>query len=563
MNQRQKLIQTQFLNNEEAILKRLQQVYGQSQKDINSKIANLQFSIGKLQAEYDWLDDNDPEKAKVKSMIQSKIYQKQYQEALKGQVDTILDDLQTKAYTNISDYLKECYDDGFVGTMFDLQGQGIPLCMPLDQEAVVRAVQLDSKISNGLYSRMGEDVSMLKKHITAQVSRGISSGMSFEQVAQQIQFKMTGTYDSPGGALARAMTIARTEGHRIQVQAGMDACYRAKEKGADVVKQWDSTMDSATRESHVAVDGEIRELDKPFSNGLMFPGDPSGGAAEVVNCRCALLQRAKWALDKDELEVLKERASFFGLDKAETFEDYKKKYLKVAESIKTDTEAQQRIRARREAWKQRQAEKKAKTPDFGSMDRKQLEQYASENLKTIFEDTKGANTEFIRETVKVMDEFEKKMGGTIEGLHIKFGGVNQGAYAHFDFKQNTLHLKKTGSIETFVKRQQEENERALRKIGKVRHSTTTYSGTVWHELGHAVDYDMGQGLSRKLSTDAELFKSSVKISQYAGSSPAIGAPKRSEAWAENFAAYMDGGTTAKEVPTEIVQMIEDYFKKKH
>ena len=324
------------MNNEEAILKRLQQVYGQSQKDINSKIANLQFSIGKLQAEYDWLDDNDPEKAKVKSMIQSKIYQKQYQEALKGQVDTILDDLQTKAYTNISDYLKECYDDGFVGTMFDLQGQGIPLCMPLDQEAVVRAVQLDSKISKGLYSRMGEDVAMLKKHITAQVSRGIALGMSFEKVAQQIKFKMTGTYDSPGGALARAMTIARTEGHRIQVQAGMDACYKAKEKGADVVKQWDSTLDAKTRESHVAVDGEIRELDKPFSNGLMFPGDPSGGAAEVVNCRCALLQRARWALSDEEFTKLNgETGELMHFKNVNDYNEFKKEFFKQSKVVET------------------------------------------------------------------------------------------------------------------------------------------------------------------------------------------------------------------------------------
>lgn len=81
--------------------------------------------------------------------------------------------------------------------MFDLQGQGIPLCFPLDQEAMVRAVQLDSKISQGLYSRLGEDVSMLKKHITSEISRGISNGMSYEKVAQQIGFKMMGTYDTP------------------------------------------------------------------------------------------------------------------------------------------------------------------------------------------------------------------------------------------------------------------------------------------------------------------------------------------------------------------------------
>lgn len=67
------------------------------------------------------------------------------------------------------------------------------------------------------------------------------------------------------------MRIARTEGHRIQCQSGMDACYKAKEKGANVVKQWDATLDVKTRTSHVQVDGEIRELDEKFSNGLMFP----------------------------------------------------------------------------------------------------------------------------------------------------------------------------------------------------------------------------------------------------------------------------------------------------
>lgn len=253
------------------------------------------------------------------------MYQKQYQEALKTQVSSILDQMHVEEFKTVSEYLQKCYEDGFVGTMYDLHGQGIPLCFPLDQESMVRAVQLDSKISKGLYSRLGEDVSMLKKKITAQVSRGISTGMSFQQVAQQLSAYTNIGYNN-------AVRIARTEGHRIQVQSGMDACYKAKEKGADVVKQWDATLDGATRESHVAVDGEIRELDEKFSNGLMFPGDPSGGAAEVVNCRCALLQRARWALDDAELQTLKERAEYFGLDKADTFDDFKKNYLKAAEN---------------------------------------------------------------------------------------------------------------------------------------------------------------------------------------------------------------------------------------
>lgn len=330
MNKRQKIVQQQFLNNEEEVLKRLKATYNQAFQDVTQNIKKLQLDIDGLEKLWEDFDGTDEEKAILQSRIQSKIYQKQYQEAIRGQLDDVLGKMQQQSFLTVSDYLTKCYEDGFVGTMFDLQGQGIPLIFPIDQESVTRAVQLDSKISGGLYKRMGEDVSALKKVITAEVSRGIATGKSFEQVAQQIQMKMTGTKYKSGGAMARAMTIARTEGHRIQCQAGMDACYKAKEKGADIVKQWDATLDAKTRESHQHVDGEIRELDKPFSNGLMFAGDPSGGAAEVVNCRCALLQRARWALDEDELKVLEERAAFFGVDKTANFDDFKKQYLKAA-----------------------------------------------------------------------------------------------------------------------------------------------------------------------------------------------------------------------------------------
>ena len=331
MNKRQKIIQAQFLNNEEAVIKRLKQVYGQSLKDINTKAQELQNQIMGLQVALDTVEDAD-EKARLKSMIQSKVYQKQYQDALKKQVGSILDNLHVEEFKTISEYLQKCYDDGFIGTLYDLQGQGIPLAMPLDQEAMVRAVQLDSPIKEGLYAHLGEDVKQLKKHITAQVSRGISTGMSWEQIAQQLSGKMMGTYQNPGGSLAYAMRIARTEGHRIQVQGAMDACYKAKDVGADVVKQWDSTLDGKTRRSHQKVDGEIRELDEPFSNGLMFPGDPSGGAAEVVNCRCALLQRARWALDDDFTKMDNETGELVKI-KASDYDSFKKQYFEEAEKI--------------------------------------------------------------------------------------------------------------------------------------------------------------------------------------------------------------------------------------
>ena len=326
MNKRQKIVQEAFLNNEEAVIRRLKQVYNQSLKDITAKTKALQDQINTLDA-LEGMTSDPGELAKLKSMKQAKVYQKQYQDALKKQVNSILDNMQVEEFKTVAEYLNQCYEEAFVGTMFDLQGQGIPLCFPMDQEAMVRAVQLDSKISNGLYSRLGEDVALLKKKITAQVSRGISTGMSFQQVAKQLS-------DYTNIGFNNAVRIARTEGHRIQVQSGMDACYKAKDKGADVVKQWDSALDKRTRPSHQKVDGEIKELDEPFSNGLMFPGDPNGGASEVVNCRCALLQRARWALSDEEFTKMNgETGELVDFKSIKDYDEFKEKYWQKAKEI--------------------------------------------------------------------------------------------------------------------------------------------------------------------------------------------------------------------------------------
>lgn len=326
MKYREKIVQMEFLYDEDRVIRRLQAVYNQALKDITQKANALQEEIYKIQDKYNSIED-EQERETLKSMERSKVYQKQYQDALKAQVNSILDKMHRKEFKTVNKYLNDCYDKAFTGNMYVLHGEGIPLIVPIDQEKVVRAVQVNSKISKGLYSRLGEDVDLLKRKITAQISRGVATGMSYSQMAQQLAGYTKTGYNN-------AVRITRTEGHRIQQKSTMDACYAARERGADVVKQWDATMDANTRESHQMVDGEIRELDEKFSNGLMYPGDPSGNAAEVINCRCILLQRAKWALDQKELDRLKERASFYGLDKTKSFDEFNKKYIGTVENSK-------------------------------------------------------------------------------------------------------------------------------------------------------------------------------------------------------------------------------------
>lgn len=280
MNKRQLEVQKALADNEAEVIKQLKQIYARASKDCENKIRDLSART-------------DMENLK------SIVWQKQYQEALKKQIDGVLDKLNAESFTTIADYLTDCYENGFLGTLYDLQGQGIPLILPINQEEVVQAIQIDSKISKGLYQRMGEDTDQLKKSIRSEISRGVSNGSSWNIIASKIAFGMNSPFMR---AYNRAIGITRTEGHRVLQESTLHCQQRAKEKGADVVKQWDSTLDSVTRPTHRELDGQIREIDELFEvegKKAMYPG-AFGDPSEDCNCRCCLLQRAKWALPDEE-----------------------------------------------------------------------------------------------------------------------------------------------------------------------------------------------------------------------------------------------------------------------
>lgn len=302
MNKREKEILQAQLDSEKAVLKEIEKQYKQALLDINDRIRVI-------------VSDD---------LTQSKIYQLNYQKALRAQVKGILEKLHSDEYATIQQFLNHTYTDAFIGTAYNLAGQGIPLMMPVNQTAAVKAIMTDSKISEGLYDALGVDVNGLKKSISAEITRGVASNMSFEDIARNIQNTTKAPY-------SRAKTIVYTEGHRIQQSATFDAQQAAKAKGADVVKQWDASLDGRTRENHRKLDGQIVAVDEPFRVGgmsAMFPGD-FGDPAEDCNCRCVCLTRATWALDEDELQTMKDRAEYWGLDKTENFEDFKNKYLKA------------------------------------------------------------------------------------------------------------------------------------------------------------------------------------------------------------------------------------------
>lgn len=284
MNSREKEVIQAGLKDEKHTIKQLERIYDQARKDCEAKIAELNARTD-LQN------------------IQSIVYQRQYQEALKRQLDGVLDTLHGNQFTTVADYLGKCYENGFYGTLYDLQGQGVPLIFPMRQDQVVKALEIDSKLSKPLYKKMGEDVDYLKKSIRAELSRGVANGSSYLEMATHIARGMNSPFNK---AMNRTFLITRTEGHRVQEQAAMDVRFKARDAGADILKEWVATLDDKTREWHADADGQIRELDEMFDvNGEQMEAPGIGGSAEnVCNCRCFCAQRARWALGADETRYL-------------------------------------------------------------------------------------------------------------------------------------------------------------------------------------------------------------------------------------------------------------------
>ena len=331
-----------------AVLKKLKKSYEYALVEVNDKIQMLQ----------------------ARDQTQSVIYQLKYQEQLKQELESIYSKMNSSWYSTIDEYLKDCYEDGFYQTMYSLHQQGIPMIFPINQaEAVQMAAQTGDGIK--LSKKIYQDVDKLTTLTRREITKGIAMNSGYADIARGIAAKGEAT-------LNQAYRITRTESHRIHEEVKFKTINKAKDKGADVVKQWDASIDKRTRSSHIALDGQLRELDQPFKSPTtghtaMYPGG-FGVASEDINCRCVVLQRARWALDKSELDKyvgdlngmsedrINSLASNLGVSKdelikssngiiesdgsinhtikAKNYNQFKKKYQKKAETKKVQLQSQ-------------------------------------------------------------------------------------------------------------------------------------------------------------------------------------------------------------------------------
>ena len=126
--------------------------------------------------------------------------------------------------------------------------------------------------------------------------------------------------------MRKANILAQNEGARVRLKATIDGAYVARSKGADVVKQWDATLDSKTRPVLREPDQQVAELDEPFkySCGKVMQLKEFGIAALDINCRCALLILPR--LDVQDTYKRRDNISK-NLVEAKNYADWKERYL--------------------------------------------------------------------------------------------------------------------------------------------------------------------------------------------------------------------------------------------
>ena len=127
----------------------------------------------------------------------------------------------------------------------------------------------------------------LAKKISQYLEEGRSENLSLAEITRNVSKKFNFL------SVSRSALIARTETHNAASYADFSYHKTLKDDlGMKMVKRWSATNDGRTRDAHIIANGQTVDMDEDFTVGgapMSYPGDPRGGAKNVINCRCVIV----------------------------------------------------------------------------------------------------------------------------------------------------------------------------------------------------------------------------------------------------------------------------------
>ena len=124
-------------------------------------------------------------------------------------------------------------------------------------------------------------ISFINSHTQTVLALQLDEGLALGESTDQIAARITKVFNK---RRTDARRIARTE-IAGAVQAAQVQGYR--QSGVVEQKMWNTSLDGDVRDSHDALQGEVRNLDDPFTDSIEAPAIASN-PGDRVNCRCFL-----------------------------------------------------------------------------------------------------------------------------------------------------------------------------------------------------------------------------------------------------------------------------------
>lgn len=214
-----------------------------------------------------------------------------------------------RAYIN--GQLPEIYAKNYTQANEIVKGMNLNFALPNENAIKARILEGDVKTpfmrsDNKNFVKIPKDQRWNTKFINSQVIQGIIQGEDMRTISKRIFPEMWAKADKEGltekekkGLLEKnkqsAIRNARTLVTGAENQGKHDSYKDLSKRGLVLKQVWIATGDARTRDWHLVMDGQERDIDEKFKDGigneLRYPADPQADASTVYNCRCALTSK--------------------------------------------------------------------------------------------------------------------------------------------------------------------------------------------------------------------------------------------------------------------------------
>lgn len=142
---------------------------------------------------------------------------------------------------------------------------------------------IDDPVAAAKLAELQHKITRIDDTIEAELRKSLGEGVAAGESPQQLAKRVSQVMDA---SKSRSFTIARTE-TGFAFNTGRNSAMQ--QAGVDR-HEWLTARDSNVRDPHAAEDGNVTSIGEPFPvTHLLYPLDPSGPAAQVINCRCVAL----------------------------------------------------------------------------------------------------------------------------------------------------------------------------------------------------------------------------------------------------------------------------------